>query len=69
MIAAFALPGEIEPGVLGEPRNVEALLVAGLADLALKTPIDAATFLQQAATLEPQNEEVRQALAKALAKP
>jgi hypothetical protein len=25
MIAAFALPGEIEPGVLGEPPNVEAV--------------------------------------------
>jgi hypothetical protein len=25
MVAAFALPDEIEPGVLGEPRNVEAV--------------------------------------------
>jgi hypothetical protein len=25
MIAAFSLPGEVEPGVLGEPPNVEAV--------------------------------------------
>ncbi len=52
-----------------EPRNVDALTIAGLASMAQNASAEAATFLQQAAALQPQNEEVRQALSKALQQP
>jgi len=48
-----------------EPRNVDALTIAGLASMR-QNSAEAVTFLQQAAALEPRNEEVRQALSKAL---
>ncbi len=45
---------------------MDALTIAGLASMTQNASAETVTFLQQAAALEPQNEEVRQALSKAL---
>src|SRR5438552_8589090 len=46
-----------------EPRNVEALLVAGLASTGMNAGAQAATFFDQALTLQPQS-ELQKAIAK-----
>ncbi len=46
-----------------EPRNVEALLVAGLASSGMNARAQAATFFDQALTLQPQS-ELQKAIAK-----
>jgi tetratricopeptide (TPR) repeat protein len=45
-----------------EPRNADALFAAGLAATALRAPGQALGFLQQAAALRPNDEEIRRAL-------
>jgi tetratricopeptide (TPR) repeat protein len=49
-----------------EPRNADALFVAGQAATALRAPGQALGFLQQAAALRPNDEEIRQALLRAM---
>jgi cytochrome c-type biogenesis protein CcmH/NrfG len=52
-----------------DPRNVDALLVAGRAALALNAPAEAAQFLREAAVIQPDNEEIKQALSKSSPRP
>ncbi len=50
-----------------EPRNVDALFVAGQASMALRAPAQALDFLQQAVALRPSDEEIRQVFLRVMA--
>ena len=52
-----------------EPRNADALYVAGLAATELGMPGQALGFLQQAVAVSPDDEVIRQALLKVTPRP
>ena len=52
--------------VTREPRNADALFIAGQAATALRAPAQALGFLQQAVALRPNDEEIRRALLRVM---